>query len=246
MKAKDRIIFAADVGSLDELKKYVKAFGNEIGAFKLGMEVLTHQLLTGEPILEYVLKETNFKIMWDLKYKDIPNTMAGAAKEIAKYGQGRILGFTIHCDAGINALRATVKAIKENFGTGPDAPMAIGVTMLTSLDDTDLEMLGVNGSPNEAVLRLAKIADQASIPAIVCSPKETAGVLKINPNFILINPGIRFEGSDLRDQKRVTTPGQAIANGATYIVMGSDLRNGNPVENARRAAREIELVLKAA
>ncbi|MDP2709223.1 MAG: orotidine-5'-phosphate decarboxylase [bacterium] len=241
MEPKDRIIFAADVGSLDELKKYLEAFGNEIGAVKLGMELLTHALLTGEKVVQYVFEETPFKIMWDLKYGDIPATVAGAAKEVTKYGQGRILGFTVHCMAGETALQEAVKAVKDNFGQGPDAPKVIAVTLLTSLDKTDLEKLGIQGTTNEVVLRWAKMASDAGVRTIVCSPQETADVLAINPDFTVINPGIRFAGSDLDTQKRVTTPGQARANGASYIVMGSDLRKGDPLVNARKAAEEIRL-----
>lgn len=235
-----KIIFAADVGSLDELRGYLAAFGDGIGAVKLGMELLTHALLTGEPIIKYILEETNFQIMWDLKYGDIPETVAKAAKEIAKYGQNRILGFTVHCLAGRKAIEDAVKAVQDNF-VGPGIPpMVIAVTLLTSLDESDLESLGIQGTPKEVVLRWAKMAADVGVPAIVCSPKETVDVMAINPAFVVINPGIRFAGSDIGTQKRVTTPGMAFKNGASYIVMGSDLRKGNPLENAKRAAAEIE------
>lgn len=239
MEARDRIIFAADVESLEELRKYLAAFQGEIGAVKLGMGLLTHSLLTSEPVIKYVLEETHHRIMWDLKYGDIPATVAGAAREVAKYGQGRILGFTVHCMAGKEALQEAVKAVAENFGKGPSAPMVIAVTLLTSLDQSDLDMLGIQGTKDTVVVRWAKMAADAGVPAIVCSPQETADVLAVKPNFIVINPGIRFIGSDLGTQKRVTTPGIAIANGASYIVMGSDLRNGDPLANALRAAGEI-------
>lgn len=245
MQPKDRLIFAADVGSTQELGIFIKAFGNEIGAFKLGMEALTHQLFTGEPMLDTVLSQTNYKIMLDLKFSDIPPTVAGAAKEIAKYGQGRILGFTVHCSAGPRALELAVKAVNDNFGSGPDAPMVIGVSLLTSLDESDLGVLGISGTPKEVVLRWAGIAAKARVPAIVCSPKETSAALGINPEFKVINPGIRFPDSELGEQKRVTTPFEAIANGASYIVMGTDLRKGDPAANARRAVAEIEAALKA-
>lgn len=239
MGPKDKIIFAADVGSLEELRGYLAAFQGEIGAIKLGMELLTHALLSGEPIVPYVLEETPYKIMWDLKYGDIPATVAGAAKEVAKYGRGRILGFTVHCSSGKKALQEAVKAVEENFGKGSDAPMVIAITLLTSLDQTDLEEMGIQGTPKEVVLRWVRMAVKAGVHAIVCSPQETSEVRAINPVFTVINPGIRFAGTDLGTQKRVTTPGQAIANGASYIVMGSDLRKGDPLVNARRAAGEI-------
>lgn len=239
MEPKDRIIFAADVGSLQELRNYLKAFEGEIGAIKLGMELLSHGLLTGELIFQTVMEESDFRVMWDLKYGDIPSTIAGAAKEVAKYGQGRILGFTVHSFAGRRALRDAVKAVKDNFGEGADTPKVIAITLLTSLDQNDLDDLGIVGTPKDVVLRWAKIAAEENVPAIVCSPQETADVLRLNPNFTVINPGIRFAGSDLGTQKRVTTPKEAVENGASYIVMGSDLRKGDPVINARRAATEI-------
>lgn len=251
MEAKDRIIFAADVGSLAELRDYLAKFGNEIGVVKVGMELLTHALLTGEPVYSTILKESPFKVMWDLKYCDIPSTVAGAAKEVAKYGQGRILGFTVHCLTGKRALQDAVQAVKDNFGEGLDAPMVIGVTLLTSLDSDDLKDLGIMGTSEEVVLRLAKLAikEDVGVQAIVCSPKETRALLDLKSDLTVINPGIRFgelkrglevAESSMGTQKRVTTPRRAAGQGATYIVMGSDLRKGNPMANARRAAKEIE------
>lgn len=237
MSAKNRIIFAADVSLLAELRDYLTKFNGEIGAVKVGMELLTHSLFSSEPVFETIMKESDFKVMWDLKYGDIPATVAGAAKEVAKGGQGRVLGFTVHCSAGQAALEAAVKAVKENFVGDP--PMVIGITLLTSLNDADLGDLGVAGTPKEVVLRWATLAAEAGVPAIVCSPLETKDVLTINPKFVVINPGIRFAGSDLGTQKRVTTPKDAIISGASYVVMGSDLRKGDPVANARRAAAEI-------
>jgi len=245
MEPKERIIFAADVGSVAELKDYLAKFQNEIGAVKVGMELLTHALLTFEPVYQTILLESNFRVMWDLKYGDIPATVAGAAKQVAKWGQGRILGFTVHSLSGRKALEQAVQAVKENFGEGTETPMVIGISLLTSLDQSDLDELKIQGTPKEVVLRLVKIAAEAGVPAIVCSPQETKDVLVLNPKFTVINPGIRFAGSDLGTQKRVTTPKEAIESGASYIVMGSDLRKGDPVVNARRAAMEIAEGLKA-
>jgi orotidine-5'-phosphate decarboxylase len=245
MEPKDRIIFAADVDSIFGLHEYLSMFKGEIGVVKLGMELLTHALFTDEPVLDAIIDTTDFRVMWDLKYGDIPRTVAGAAKEVAKRGQGRILGFTVHCLAGRKALEDAVKAVKDNFEGGSDAPMVIGITLLTSLGPEDLLELGIQGTPKEVVLRLAKIASEAKVPAIVCSPEETKAVLELNPDFTVINPGIRFAGSDSDDQKRLSTPKNAIANGASYLVIGSDLRKGDPLANARRAAAEIEEGLKA-
>jgi len=241
MEPKDRIIFAADVSSIFDLHKYLSAFEGGIGKVKVGKELLTNALLTDEPIIHTLMDNYPYQLMWDLKYKDIPPTMAGAAKAIAKHCCGKIFGFTVHCSAGRKALADTVQAVKDNFDpVNGTAPMVIGVTVLTSHDQSDLDELGIKGTPKETVLRWAEIADRAGVPAIVCSPEETKDVLVINPNFVVINPGIRFAGSDPGDQKRLSTPKNAIANGASYLVIGSDLRKGDPVANAQRATMEIK------
>lgn len=242
IEPKDRIIFAADVGSLKELTGYLDAFQGEIGAVKLGMEILTHQLFTGEDVVGYILRQTPYKIMLDLKFGDIPPTVAGASKEVARNCVGRILGFTVHCFSGKKALADAVKAVEDNYGcyvNSPGVPGVIGVSLLTSLGQSDLDMLGIEGTPEEVVVRLAGIAKEAGVPLIVCSPNETAAVLKVNSGFEVINPGIRFADSDAGDQKRINTPGGARRNGAAYVVMGTDLRKGDPLANARRAAAEI-------
>ena len=227
-----------------ELIEYARIFRGEIGVMKLGMEILTNALFAGSPVFDAVKDVAFSKVMLDLKYGDIPATVAGAAMAVAKRGRNLIFGFTVHCLSGKKALRNAVMAVRNNFGGIEDDPLVIEITILTSLDQSDLNELGINGTPKEAVLRLASIAAEAGVPAIVCSPQETKDVLSINPNFIVINPGIRFAGSDIGTQKRVTTPKEAIVNGASYIVMGSDLRKGNPVDNARRAAAEIKEGLK--
>lgn len=241
MEPRDRLIFAADVDSLDALKSYIGKFGDRLRVVKLGMELLSYAVITGEPIVKYVLEETSLKIMWDLKYDDIKKTVAGAARMIAKYGQGRILGFTVHCNAGREALREAVQAVKENF-TGPgDLPMVIGITVLTSLSQKDLDELGIKGTPAEVVERWASIANEEGVPAIVCSSKETAIVKKVNPNLIVINPGISFGGIQRtsQDPGRTDTPEGARRNGADFIVMGSHLRDGDPAANADRATAEL-------
>lgn len=237
MDAKERIIYAADGQWSEEYKNLLKLTG-EIGAVKLGMAMVTQGFLTWEPIFQTVLRMAELKVMIDLKFHDIPDQVAGAAKAIAQYGQDKILGFTIHASASQKALQLAVKAIDDNF-KGQTKPLLMAVTLLTSLDQNDLDLLGIYGPPRDMVVRLARIADKEKVPAIVCSPLETKAVLEVNPDFVVVNAGIRFPGSDLKNQKRVTSPEDAMEAGARYIVMGSDLRNGDMVANARRAAYEI-------
>lgn len=242
---KDRIIFAADVQSTAELSDYLKVLDGEIGIVKLGMGLLTRALLTDESPYRLVCEKSRLRIMWDLKYKDIPPQMEDAVRNIALCTTGRIFGFTVHCTAGPEALRKVKKIFEESWqGSQETMSLIIGVTLLTSLDNDDLDKLGSLWDKQESVAHLAELAAKIGIPAIVCSPQETAIVRRVNPEFVIINPGIRFTGFDVGAQKRVDTPGNAIRNGADYVVMGSDLRKGDPVANARRAAAEIAEALK--
>lgn len=239
LKDSHRIIFAADFGSKTELQPFVKAFKDKIKIIKFGLEAVTSDLFSSDPILKYILEETNFQIMLDLKTNDVPTTVAGVAKAIAKYGKDRIFGFTIHALAGSKAMSEAIKAVRDNFTDEFNVPHVIAVTLLTSLDQSDLDQLGIAGTPREVVLRLSDLAFKAGIRCIVCSPQETEDVIKLHPEFVVLNPGIRFSDSDIGTQKRVTTPGQAIFSGASFVIMGSDLKKGDPVANIKRAAAEI-------
>lgn len=244
MRIKERIIFTPGTQSFKELQGYLEAFKGEIGAVRLGRELLASDKWD-DPVVQYVLKETSYKIMWDIKYGDISSAVAGAAKQAAKYGQGRILGFTVHYGSGKEEMNKTVEAVKENFGTGLEAPLIIAVNLRVSLDRVVLyESLGLLNTSEGAILSLAKMAEQAGARAIICSPAETAEVLAVNPAFVVINYGIEF--ANLVTQKLVVTPGQAIANGASYVIMGSDLRKGDLLANARRAYGEIWWTLTSA
>lgn len=244
-EARKRIIFAADVGSAGELRNYIQTFDGFIGTVKLGKELLTYALMTGEPVVEAVMRESSLQVMWDLKYADVPPTVRGAAREVATYYGERILGFTVHCMAGPKALEAALEGVKIGYsGAADKKPMVIAVTLLTSLDKSDLEKLRIQGTPEEVVLAYAKMASDVGVEAIVCSPRETEKVLAINKNFKVINPGIRFSDSSVGEQKRVGTPGGAIYDGAHAVVMGTDLRVGDPKANAERAAKEIAEALK--
>lgn len=244
MEAKDRIIFAADVDSLEDLKIYLQVLSGHIGVVKLGMQILAVGLIEGVPVIQTTLDNFDGKIMIDLKFADIPRTVAGAAKVMARNSaEKRIFGFTIHCSKALKMIQETVEAVNK-FSPLDYQPLILGVTVLTSLDDQALkEEVRAHGNSQELVAHYTKLAKKAGVKGIVCSPLETAQVLDIYPKCIVVNPGIRFAGSDVQDQKRVTTPKAAIAAGASYIVMGSDLRKGDPIANAKRAVEEIASVI---
>jgi orotidine-5'-phosphate decarboxylase len=239
IEGKGRIIFKTDgnVGSLKGLKTYLKIFKGKVGVIELDMNLVVRALLKNEEIIPYILENTKYRIILELEYDTISKTVANVAEQAAGYGQDRILGFTVCSFWGKDALTKTAKAVRENFKKEPTRPMVIAVTLMKSPRDPEIQ-----GAPKEAVWRWAQIAADTGIPAIVCSAERTKEVLKINPDFTVINESIHFADSGLGTQKRVTmstTPYGAIKNGADYIIMGSDLCNGNPVFNAQRAIGEI-------
>ena len=240
MEAKDRIIFAADVDNLEDLEKYLQILSGRIGVVKLGMEILTMGMIEGIPVIQTTLDNFAGKIMIDLKFGDIPRTVAGAAKVVARNSaEKRIFGFTIHCSKGFDMIQKAVLAVRE-FSPPNYHPLVLGVTVLTSLNDQILkDEVRASGNSQELVAHYAALIRGAEAEGIVCSPLETSQVLDVYPGCTVINPGIRFAGSEIQDQKRVDTPGAAIAAGASYVVMGTDLRKGDPVANADRAAEEI-------
>lgn len=243
MEARKRIIFPVDVPTAEEAHKYIILFNGLIGVVKLGFEIIAHAFLTGAQIFKMVLEETDLDVMFDIKGDDIPQTIAGLAKQVALYGQNRIFGFTIHCNAGRKAIQDAVQAVKDNF-KGPNPPMVIVVTLLTSLNESDFDDLDIKAQTSrEIVLKRARMAAECGAQAIVCSAQETEEVKKVAPGLIVINPGIKFADSKDKGaggQKRIGTPGGAVANGADYLVIGTALKDGDAKTNAERAIKEIE------
>ena len=149
-------------------------------------------------------------IFLDLKLHDIPNTVSGAARSVRHLEPDL---FTVHALGGFDMIRAAVDALP--------ATRVAGVTILTSMSARDLTAVGVDGSPDDAVRRLATLAVTAGATALVCSPLEVALVrAEVGENIVLITPGVRFSGADAGDQMRVATPGQAISDGADLLVIG--------------------------
>ena len=162
----------------------------------------------------------------DLKFHDIPNTVAKAVTAAAKMGVWMV---NVHASGGFEMM-TKAKVALEPFGD--KAPILIAVTVLTSMDESELKRLGINKSPQEQVIYLAKLAKEAGLDGVVCSAQE-ASVLKaeLGEHFKLVTPGIRPEGSDAGDQKRIMTPKQAIEAGSDYLVLGRPItKASNPVK----------------
>lgn len=177
---------------------------------KVGKELFTR----AGPAIVSMLVDQGFDIFLDLKYHDIPNTVAKACMAAADLG---VWMLNVHSLGGSAMMQAARKAIGDN----PDRPHLIAVTLLTSMDQTTFEQLGMQGSINDGVLRLAKLAEQSGLDGVVCSAQETPALRRHHNNsFQLITPGIRPANSAQGDQHRTMTPTEAIAAGSSYLVIG--------------------------
>ena len=175
------------------------------------------------------LHQRNFDVFLDLKYHDIPNTVARAVRSAADLGVWMV---DLHASGGLRMMEEA-KRILEPYGK--DAPLLIAVTVLTSMEDLDLLQIGINASPMEQVLRLAHLTQRAGLDGVVCSPQEVE-ILRnaCGEDFKLVTPGIRPIGADFGDQRRVMTPTAAIRAGSDYLVIGRPITKAdNPAEVLR-------------
>ncbi len=193
------------------------------------------QLFTREgPALVGRLQERGFEIFLDLKFHDIPNTVAGACRAAAELGVWMI---NVHASGG----RMMLQAARESLGASASPPLLIAVSVLTSLDAADLHETGVGGQPAEQVTRLARLAQSCGLDGVVCSPQELGTLAGLVPDvFLRVTPGVRPAAGDQGDQKRVATPAQAIADGAHYLVIGRPITEA-PDPAAALAAIEAEI-----
>jgi orotidine-5'-phosphate decarboxylase len=226
---KERIIVALDTDSPDAALSVVKALAGEVGLFKVGMELFPR----GGPDLVRRIRGAGADVFLDLKFHDIPNTVAGAVRSAAALG---VTFATVHALGGREMLARAAEAAR---GTGTTV---LAVTVLTSLDDSDLSEAGFSSSPAETVLRLAGMAVREGIGGIVCSAREVAAVRELaGKSAVLVTPGVRLPEDEVLDQKRVVTPYDAIRNGADYLVVGRPItKAADPVAAARRFAAEMK------
>jgi len=233
-KGKDYIIFPLDVPSREEAIKYVSLLKDDIGLFKVGLELFIGE---GPAILKTIREITSAGIFLDLKLHDIPETMRRAFLTAAQYKPEFV---TVHCDQG----EATLKEVARN---NPGNTKILAVTLLTSLNNRNLAALGYQDQYvtdlSALVLLRARIAREAGCQGVVCSGREVAKIKNELSDLIAVTPGIRpawsVVGAD--DQKRVVTPSEAVKNGADYIVVGRPIRDAkSPAEAAKRTAEEIE------
>ena len=234
MDSKKKIIVALDTTDISQALALTKLIP-DVGAFKLGLEYFC----ANGPEGINKISETGIKIFLDLKFHDIPNTVAGAIKASLNMEPYMM---TVHLSGGYNMLHRTMEEVKEYCAKNSlKIPLILGVSVLTSIDDNDFTSLGLIGKVEDQVIRLAKLAKDAGLDGMVCSAKELKIVKKkMGQNLILVTPGIRPAGGIMNDQKRITTPSQAISDGADFLVIGRPITEAiDPVQALNNISLEI-------
>ena len=231
-----KIIVALDFSSTEQVYAFTDRVDPGLCRLKVGKELFTH----AGPDLVRSLVDKGFDIFLDLKFHDIPNTVAKACTAAAELG---VWMMNIHASGGRPMMEAAYEALTKRKGR---RPLLIGVTVLTSLDRNDLNEMGILSSPAEQVLRLARLAQVSGLDGVVCSPQEVK-VLRgeLGKKFLLVTPGIRPAGSDRGDQKRVMTPVDAIQAGSNYLVIGRPITQADdPVMVLNTINQEISALQK--
>ena len=227
------LIVALDVNSREEAVQKIKAIGDAVDFYKIGLELFTAE---GPDIVKQV-KDLGKRVFLDLKLHDIPRTVERAVRSGADLGVDLM---TIHSVGGKAMIKAAADAANE---FGPKGPKILAVTVLTSLDQNDLTDVGIVGrTPGEQVLAMAKFATANGAHGLVCSPKEVGALSRmLKTGTLFITPGVRPAGSAVGDQKRVATPAEAVRDGSTHLVVGRPiLAAEDMVAAARRIRSEME------
>ena len=231
-----RLIFALDVATLAEARQLVKTLRNEVGMFKIGKQLFLH---AGPPVVRMV-REKGGEVFLDLKFHDIPRTVAKAGAEATRLA---VRMFDLHASGSVAMMRQTIAEVNKVCRTEHLVrPKLLAVTVLTSLDQDDLKRVGVRAGVESQVVRLAKLAREAGMDGVVASPPEVARIRKeCGRKFLIVTPGIRPPRGALDDQKRIMTPEGAIRAGANYLVVGSPIRDAaDPVAAARAIVAAME------
>jgi orotidine-5'-phosphate decarboxylase len=241
LSARERLVLALDVNNFKKAEELVDKLTDYVGVFKIGNQLFTAE---GNKVIKMV-QEKGGKVFLDLKFHDIPNTVARAAEVVSKLG---VYIFDIHTSGGYEMMKAAVEASKKlSFALGISKPLILGVTLLTSINQEILEKeIGIKKSLEEQVVHLAKLAKAAGLDGVVASPWEIKALrAACGEGFVILTPGIRPAGKSDDDQKRTMTPQEAIKLGADFIVIGRPITNAtNPVKASQEILKEMEEVLK--
>jgi orotidine-5'-phosphate decarboxylase len=233
----DRIIIPLDVDSEEKAVELVRKLAGEVGVFKVGLELFN---VAGPGIFDKIRSAGAERIFYDAKLHDIPNTVAGAVSAAVHHGLWML---NVHTTGGKAMMQAAVEAAKrESEKLGIEPPKMIGVTILTSIDTMMLtEELRIASGLVTHVVHLAKLAKSAGMDGVVASPQEIESIREaLGSDFLIVTPGVRPAGADIGDQRRVMTPGAAMASGADYLVIGRPITKADdPAAAAKAIAQEM-------
>jgi orotidine-5'-phosphate decarboxylase len=227
--ARRKIIFALDVNGVAEIDRYAGMLSGKVGMFKVGKELFT----SCGPEAVRAVQRHGGQVFLDLKYHDIPNTVAKAMLEAARLG---VQLTNLHALGGAEMMGTAAAAVRREFGD--DRPRLLAVTVLTSSTAETLRGVGIDHPVQEMVVRLARLAQEAGMDGVVASPLEI-GMIRTacGPDFLIVTPGVRPSFSTADDQKRIMTPAEAVGSGADYLVIG------RPIAQATDPAAAADMIV---
>jgi orotidine-5'-phosphate decarboxylase len=235
---RERLILALDVEDLEKVKSLVSLLAGEVEMFKVGKQLFTH----AGPAVVKLIQEMGGEVFLDLKFHDIPTTVAKASVEATRLG---VKMFNVHASGSLEMMRLTVNEVRRVCRQeGLRRPVMLAVTVLTSLGKNDLKRVGVNGEVADQVVRLALLTREAGMDGVVASPQEVARIrAACGRRFVIVSPGIRPEKGKRNDQRRVMTPEEAVRAGVDYIVVGRPIVEAkDPLGAAREMISDMERV----
>lgn len=225
-----RLIVALDVPTLSAARRWVRRLRPHVSFFKIGSQLFTAE---GPPAVRELVR-LGADVFLDLKFHDIPNTVAGAVVAAASLGVSML---TVHASGGVEMMAAAREALRRHCGER-ERPRIVAVTLLTSLDENTTRRMGCRGTVRSNVVRLARLAQAAGLDGVVASPEELAAIRRAcGEKFLIVTPGIRPAGARRGDHARVATPGAAVAAGADYLVVG------RPILDAREPVHLVKQIL---
>lgn len=232
-EARKRVIFALDVDDFSQAQVWVEQLHDKVGLFKIGKQLFTK---CGPDVVRMV-RDQGDEVFLDLKYHDIPNTVAKAAVEACKLG---VQMFNVHALGGLEMMQTTVREVGEYCAANNvERPIMLAVTILTSSTEETLQKVGIDRPVTEMVPRLAALAKEAGFDGVVASPKEVELIRSTcGDDFYIVTPGVRPAFASMDDQKRVTTPADAISAGASHLVIG------RPISAAADPQQAASLILE--
>jgi orotidine-5'-phosphate decarboxylase len=232
-EARHKIIFALDVHGLEDIDRWADTLAGKVGMFKVGKELFT----SCGPAAVKAVQRHGGQVFLDLKYHDIPNTVASAMCEAARLG---VQLANLHALGGAEMMEAAVNAVHKEF-SGAERPRLLAVTILTSSTVETLRQVGIEYSVQDMVVRLARLAKASGMDGVVASPLEIGLIREAcGSDFLIVTPGVRPSFAAVDDQKRIMTPAEAVSSGADYLVIGRPIaKAADPVTAAECIAAEI-------